>query len=118
MNSSYKAETCYANHMRIFLLIFLMGCTDKGPDPEADPDGDSYTNQQEWDGGSDPENPDDIPYKGGWGKDMECRFDMEPTGNDVGEIAENFALTDQFGDTIHLQDFCGRPLLLELTAFT
>ena len=45
-------------------------------------------------------------------------IDMEPTGNDVGDTAENFALTDQFGDTVHLQDFCGRPLLLELTAFT
>ena len=100
------------------LFLLLTACTDKGPDPEADLDGDSYSNQQEWDGGSDPEDPDDIPYKGGWGKDMDCRFDMEPTGNAVGEIADNFALTDQFGDTVNLQDFCGRPLLLELTAFT
>jgi peroxiredoxin len=49
---------------------------------------------------------------------MECRFDMNPTGNNVGDIAEDFALIDQYGDTVHLQDFCARPVLLEFSAFT
>jgi hypothetical protein len=101
-----------------YVIPLLFACSEKAPDPEADPDEDSYTNQEEWDAGSDPENPEDIPYRGGWGKDMECRFDMNPTGNNVGDIAEDFALIDQYGDTVHLQDFCARPVLLEFSAFT
>ena len=105
------------SQIMIFFSFFL-ACTDPQEDPTLDLDEDSFTNQEEWDAGSDPNDPDDIPYIGGWGKDAECRFDIQPTGNDVGQVAEDFALQDQFGDIVHLHDFCARPILLEFTGFT
>ena len=102
----------------MILFSLFIACTDPQEDPDLDLDGDSFTNEEEWNAGSDPNDIDDVPYKGGWGKDFECRFDITPTGNEVGQIAEDFALVDQYGDTIHLHDFCGRPVLLEFTAFT
>lgn len=85
--------------------------------PNGDEDGDGYTNNEEMEQGSDPLNAYDIPYVGGWYKDA-CRNDVVSSGNELGEVAEDFALVDQFGDTVYLHDFCNRVVLLEFAGFT
>ena len=118
--------------MRIVFITLLWGCSgDKESseasssedsvaslDPSADEDGDGINNGDEEQAGSDPFDAADVPYLGGWGKDAECRYDITPTGNEVGQVAENFGLIDQYGDTVYLHDFCGRPLLIEFAGFT
>lgn len=90
---------------------------DAGLDPAGDEDGDGYTNGEEADGGSDPLDATDVPYAGGW-KKGDCRNDIDPTGDDVGEVAYDFALVDQYGDTVHLHDFCDRTVMLEFSGFS
>lgn len=87
-------------------------------DPLGDEDGDGFSNAEELDQGSDPYDELDVPYIGGWKKDAECRFEIDPVGNDVNQVADNFSLVDQFGDTVYLHDFCGRVVLLEFSGFT
>jgi hypothetical protein len=111
---------------------------DDGPDPEQDTDGDGLTDGEEEELGTDPEETDtdgdgwddqaevegntdptrqvDHPYTGGWAIGA-CRDDIASTGNDVGDIAEDFTLTDQFGDRLDLHDFCDREVLLVSAAF-
>lgn len=85
-------------------------------DPLGDDDGDGFTNQEEDDAGSDPLDEQDVPYQGGW-KKGDCGT-IEPTGDDVGDVAEDFAITDQYGDTVHLHDFCDRVVLIEFSGFS
>lgn len=109
------------------------GDGDTESDGSVDSDGDGLTNAEEADLGTDPNNPDsdgdgwedgeevagftdplsqaDHPYTGGWAMGS-CRHDIQSTGNRVGDIAHNFALTDQYGDTLRLHDFCDRAILL------
>ncbi len=90
-----------------------------GTDPSlADSDDDGHNDGAEVEQGTDPLDVDDHPYKGGWKIDGACR-DMEPesTGNEVGDIAANFELTDQYGDTVRLYDFCNRAIVLISGAF-
>lgn len=54
---------------------------------------------------------------GGWKKDVECRDDIEATGDGVGDITSDIELTDQFDETVRLYDFCGRAILLVSGAF-
>ena len=42
---------------------------------------------------------------------------VQPTGYGVGQVAYDFALTDQYGETLHLEDFCGNAILLVSAAF-
>ncbi|MEM6929210.1 MAG: TlpA disulfide reductase family protein, partial [Myxococcota bacterium] len=42
----------------------------------------------------------------------ECRDDLSGTGTTAGTVAANFELTDQFGDTLRLHDFCDQAVLL------
>ncbi|MBN1334411.1 MAG: hypothetical protein JXB39_00460 [Deltaproteobacteria bacterium] len=83
-----------------------------GTDPGlADTDGDGYNDGKETESYTDPLNANDHPLKGGW--DMgSCRWDIEATGNAVGDIAENFALIDQHNETVQLHDFCHKEILL------
>ena len=105
---------------------------------DADADGDGLLASEEAALGTDPANPDsdddgwsdgdeaaqhtdplldtDKPYAGGWTIGA-CRDDVEPTGNAAGQVANDFALTDQFGDTVHLHDFCDRVVWLVFAAF-
>lgn len=83
----------------------------------GDEDGDGYSNGEEMDLGSDPEDASDIPYAGGWDKGL-CRDNVRPTGNDVGQIAEDFTLVDQFGQDWHLHDFCHEVVLVEFSGFS
>ena len=115
--------------MRWLPLIGLMGLTacgekdDTGPDaagldPAVDEDGDGYSNGDEDAAGSDPLDATDVPYTGGWRKDIECNDSVEPTGAGVGDVAEDFLLQDQHGDWFSLHDFCGHVVLIEFAGFT
>lgn len=60
-------------------------------------------------------------YEGGWLKDQDCpaRLAEESDfGNDRGDTPPDFALMDQYGETVHLHDFCARVVLLVWAAFT
>jgi len=84
-----------------------------GTDPtRADTDEDGWTDGEEVDGHTDPLDATDHPYTGGWQMGA-CRHDIVPTGNAVGDIAEDFALMDQHGETVHLHDFCDRVVLIQ-----
>lgn len=81
-----------------------------GLDPtEPDSDGDGWRDGEE--SGTDPLDPDDHPYTGGWALGA-CRDSLVATGDDVGEVAQDFALTDQFGDVVNLHSFCDRAVLI------
>ena len=86
-------------------------------DPQGDEDGDGFTNADEEACGSDPLDASDVPYAGGWPKG-DCRDDIEPTGDAEGQIAADFALPDQFGEMVHLHDFCDKTVMLEFSGFT
>jgi hypothetical protein len=89
-----------------------------GTDPSsADSDGDGYEDGEEVESFTDPLTEADHPYLGGWPIDA-CRMDVIPTGNDVGDIAENFTLLDQFGEYVRFHDFCNHTIFLIAGAFT
>ncbi len=88
-----------------------------GLDPEnADSDGDSFDDLREIEVGTDPANPDDHPYLGGWPMDA-CADSVQPTGNEKGDIVEDFEAMDQYGDSLRLHDFCDHAVLLVSAAF-
>lgn len=88
-----------------------------GTDPAlADTDGDGYDDGVEVDGNTDPTDELDKPYQGGWAIGA-CRDDLTGTGTTPGEVAFDFGLLDQFGDTLRLHDFCDRAVLLVAAAF-
>ena len=89
-----------------------------GTDPNnPDTDGDGYEDGEEVDGNTDPNHAGDHPYQGGWAIGA-CRHDITPTGNNrPGDIAQQFALTDQYDDTVRLHDFCDREVVLIGAAF-
>ena len=84
----------------------------------GDADSDGYLDFAEEDGNTDPADAADHPYKAGWPIDA-CRYDLPDagTGTGVGDVAANFALTDQFGETVRLHDFCGQAILIESSAY-
>ena len=91
-----------------------------GTDPErADTDGDGFTDLEESDAGTDPLSATDHPYQAGWPMDTHCRDTIQPTGNDEGQIAEDFALFNQHGNAekVRLYDFCDRTVLLVSSGF-
>lgn len=88
-----------------------------GSDPDAaDSDGDGWDDGEEVGGNTDPTDDADHPYTGGWAIGA-CRHDLVSTGTAIGDVAPDFALVDQFGDTLHLHDFCDREVLLVSAAF-
>ena len=110
--------------------------TDTDADPgDADADGDGLTDEEEdalgtdpadpdtdgdgWNDGmetvTDPLDPKDHPYTGGW-PIGECRDDVEPTTDAVGGVATDFSLADQFEDAVRLYAFCDRAVLIVSTA--
>ncbi|MBL92981.1 MAG: hypothetical protein CMH56_14365 [Myxococcales bacterium] len=126
-------------HISLFIPLVLMGCLQAevhnvdldidedglmtsfeeeiGTNPEnADSDGDGYDDAEEIDEGFDPIDEEDYPYLGEY-PIARCDPGVTPTGHAVGQIAEDFALTDQHGETVNLSDFCGKVVLLEASAF-
>ena len=89
-----------------------------GTDPtNADSDGDGYSDSEEGDANTDPMDGDSHPYTGGYDVSR-CETDPQSTGsNDVGDVTDDFALVDQFGDVVNLYDFCGKTVLLINGAF-
>jgi hypothetical protein len=88
-----------------------------GTDPDvADTDGDGWDDGEEVAGNTDPTRRQDHPYTGGWAIGA-CRHDIASTGNRVGQIADDFALTDQHNEKVRLHDFCDREVLLVSAAF-
>ena len=88
-----------------------------GLDPYAqDSDGDSYLDPEELEAGTDPTDPESHPYLGGWPMDP-CADTTTGTGSSEGDVADNFELVDQFGETVSLYDFCDHAVLLVTAAF-
>ena len=89
-----------------------------GSDPAvADSDGDGWEDGVESNYYTDPTNPNDHPYTGGWPIDA-CRDDLEPTGMAVGDVINDVALLDQYGEEIRLHDFCNHTVLIEHAGFS
>jgi len=88
-----------------------------GTDPDnADTDGDGFDDGEEVEANSDPKNGNHFPYLGGWAIG-DCWDDIEETGTEVGDIAEQFELIDQHGQMLRLHDFCDRTILLSSATF-
>lgn len=122
---------------RTSLLLLAMGCapvaveipldadqdglladveSELGTDPDnPDSDNDGYTDGEELDLGTDPTDGTDRPYLGGWPRDA-CADSISPTGNQVGEVTDNFELLDQYGDKIELHHFCDHVVLMVSSA--
>lgn len=89
-----------------------------GSDPaDPDSDADGYEDGEEFESNTDPADAADKPYQAGWQIDA-CRHDIEATGAEEGDVAENFALPDQFGETVRLHDFCDQVVLVMGAGFT
>ena len=87
-------------------------------DPEnADSDEDGWSDGLEVEQGTDPNDLSDHPYTGGWPIDGECRDLIEATGNNEGDISQDWSLPDQFGDTVRLHDFCAKTILVVTGTF-
>jgi hypothetical protein len=55
-------------------------------------------------------------YAGGYPTNR-CATTPSPTGTNVGDISPDWELTDQYGESVRLSDFCGSLVLLEASAF-
>jgi len=87
-----------------------------GLDPDrVDSDGDGFDDGVELAENADPTDPTHHPYAGGYGIDA-CWADIQPTGDAVGQVTNDFALMDQHGEDVRLHDFCGRQVLLVTSA--
>lgn len=98
-----------------------------------DDDGDGASNAEEAAAGTDPENAYSRPYTGGYNVGG-CDTDPVPTGPTgtttynqagatyewasmaVGDIPENFSLMDQHGEMVDLYSFCGKNIMLLISA--
>ena len=89
----------------------------------SDTDGTDDTNDtndtsdtQDTDDTEEPE-PDPNPvYIGGYNTNV-CNPKAVSTGFGIGDVSEDFTLTDQFGEQVSLSDFCGNTVLLVSSAF-
>lgn len=116
--------------MRALVLValtVLIGCT--GPpaesvdtdtgDPDGDRDGDRWTNAEEDDAGSDPDDCGSVPPgEGHW---PDCRATMRADGLEggiwgVGEQAPDARFLDQFGQEVTLHQFYGDVVVVALCA--
>ena len=85
-------------------------------DPESsDTDEDGWEDGEEVFGFADPDDELDHPYIGGWERGP-VPGDLESTGQEVGDIADDFRLMDQFGEQVSLWSFYGRVILVENVA--
>ena len=124
------------------LSALLLACTGVEPvDPKADDDGDGLTNGEEkylgtdkdvpdtdGDGytdyaeavyGTDPLDPVDVIYQGGWPYNTDKAALADPGFGGTIAVGAQFpdvVGVDQFGDTVHLYDFAGKTIVLDLSA--
>ncbi len=119
------------------IALLVLGCTspepgtDSGTDTaqdttdsgagELDSDGDGYSDADEALAGTDPDDPDDRIYTGGWPFNAH-KDDLSDPGFDgtiaVGARVPRLVALDQYGDTVDLYDFAGSdvPVVLDLSA--
>ena len=91
-----------------------------GTDPSLnDSDGDEFNDGDEVAAGTDPLDFHDHPYYGGWERDACADATVGSGVYQVGEVAEDFHLLDQYGkmEKVRLHDFCDRTVLLVSSAF-
>ena len=104
------------------------GSTD---DDGADDDDDGFTNAEEAEAGTNPDYAYSHPYTGGYNVGF-CDTPPEPTGPtgtgrnessgvtwtayDVGDVVENWTMTDQYGEEVDLYSFCGQHVVVALSA--
>lgn len=86
----------------------------------TDWDGDGFSNEDEEATGSDPRSCMEVPEGPGHWADCEEMADayglLESPGWQMGQMAPNLRLTDQFGQEVALHQFYGSVVLLELSA--
>jgi len=88
-----------------------------GTDPDdPDSDGDGFSDGAEADEHTSPVDDEDHPYAGGWSIGA-CRDSVQSTGDEEGDIANDWSLPDQFGEDIRLHSFCDRAVLIVAAAF-
>ena len=56
-------------------------------------------------------------YAGGYPTNR-CATTPSPTGTNIGDISPDWELTDQYGESVRLSDFCGSLVLLESAGFS
>ena len=81
------------------------------PDPHVDSDGDGYTDAQEMHAGTDPNDPTDRIYQGGWPYNMNKDGLISPGWDAIpgpGAMIPEYTAQDQFGDTVNLYDLAGQ----------
>ena len=102
--------------------------------PNGDPDGDGYTNSEEEEAGTNPDYEYSHPFTGDYRVGY-CETPPEPTGPTMaqsytaedgttinynvlqnGDVPENFTMTDQYGEELNLYSFCGRQIMLVVSA--
>ena len=72
-----------------------------GSDPEVvDTDGDGFDDGVEADWYTDPNDPQDHPYEGGWPIDS-CRNDLVPSGMEVGDVINDAKLVGNESLIVH-----------------
>jgi thiol-disulfide isomerase/thioredoxin len=93
-----------------------------GTDRELpDSDNDGYTDGQEVQAGTDPTDAASVIFQGGWPYNPNKSDITDPglSGRPARDfLVADFALVDQFGDTVHLYDFAhqGKPIMIDISA--
>ncbi|MBM4392245.1 MAG: hypothetical protein FJ090_14085 [Deltaproteobacteria bacterium] len=88
-----------------------------GTDPNAaDSDGDGTADGVEFKNNTDPLDPNEYPYEGGWAIGA-CKDDINGEGHAEGEVSDDFAMMDQHGQSVHLYSFCDRVIYMVFAAF-
>jgi thiol-disulfide isomerase/thioredoxin len=104
---------------------------DGGTDDDGtDDDDDGFTNIEEAEAGTNPDYVYSHPYTGGYNVGF-CDTPPEPTGPtgtgrneagvtwaayDVGDVVENWTMTDQYGELVDLYSFCGKHIVVAFSA--
>jgi hypothetical protein len=83
-----------------------------GSDPaKTDSDDDGFDDGVEFDANTNPADAADKPYQAGWPINS-CRNDLTASGTEPGDVIENYAMVDQFGETVRVHDFCNQVVML------
>jgi hypothetical protein len=89
-----------------------------GTDPAvADSDQDTWVDGEEFYAYTDPLDPSDHPYTGGWPIGA-CRHSLQGAGWSDGQVVPNTSALDQFNDPVKVHDFCEVPYLFTYYAFS
>lgn len=103
------------------------------PDPNADDDGDGFTNAEEEEAGTNPDYAYSRPYEGGYNVGF-CDTPPSPTGPSgtasitqdgttyewpslaMGDVPNNMTFMDQYGEMVDLYSFCGKHVMVLVSA--